>query len=134
MSVRYSPAGSTAKEIAAGVEQAVAEGSLTPGAEVTPIRVLAGELGVNPNTVAAAYRMLRDRGVVETGGRRGTRVRSRPAVTPVERRPLHIPAGVRDLSDGRPATRMLPRLVEPLRIGAAAAVGRGYDDPDIDAS
>lgn len=131
--VRYSPTGSTAKEIAAGIERAVTGGALNPGADVMPIRLLAGELGVNPNTVAAAYRLLRERGIVETAGRRGTRVRSRPALTPADRRPLDVPAGVRDLSDGRPATRLLPRLAEPLRHGAAAASGRGYDDEDIDA-
>ena len=133
MPVRYSPTGATAKEIAAGVERAVTDGALGPGAEVMPIRALAGELGVNPNTVAAAYRLLRERGVVETAGRRGTRVRSRPALTPVDRRPLEVPAGVRDLSDGRPAQRLLPRLTESLRHGAAIAAGRGYDDEDIDA-
>ncbi|MDP9239306.1 MAG: GntR family transcriptional regulator, partial [Actinomycetota bacterium] len=96
MPVRYSPSGSTAKEIAAGIEQAVAGGSLSPGAAIRPIRLLAADLDVNPNTVAAAYRMLRERGIVEAAGRRGTRVRSRPAVTPADRRPLDIPPGVRD--------------------------------------
>lgn len=132
--VRYSPTGSTAKEIAAGVEQAVVDGALGPGAEVMPIRLMAGELGVNPNTVAAAYRLLRERGIVETAGRRGTRVRSRPALTPADRRPLEVPAGVRDLSDGRPANRRLPRLHEALRFGGVAAEGRGYDNQDVDDS
>lgn len=134
MPVRYSPRGSTAKEIAANFERAVAAGALPPGAGVAPIRLLAADLGVNPNTVAAAYRMLRERGVVETAGRRGTRVRSRPAITPVDRRALEIPPGVRDLSNGRPAARLLPRLAEPLRRGAIAAAGRGYDDEDVDAT
>lgn len=131
VSVRYSPRGSTAKEIAAGIEQAVAGGSLSPGAAITPIRLVAADLGINPNTVAAAYRMLRERGIVEAAGRRGTRVRSRPPVTPADRRPLEIPAGVRDLSDGRPAVALQPRLAEPLRRGARAAAGRGYGDGDV---
>jgi DNA-binding transcriptional regulator YhcF (GntR family) len=45
------------------------------------MRELAERLGVNPNTVAAAYRTLRERGVIETHGRRGSRVRSKPATT-----------------------------------------------------
>ncbi len=35
-------------------------------------------LEVNPNTVAAAYRTLRERGVIETAGGRGSRVRPKP--------------------------------------------------------
>lgn len=116
------------------MEQAVAAGALAPGAAVQPIRGLAVELGVNPNTVAAAYRMLRERGVVQTAGRRGTHVRSRPATSPLDRTPLEVPAGVRDLADGRPAVRLLPRLAEPLALGAAAAAGRGYGDHDISAA
>ncbi len=134
MPVHYASRGSTAREIAASVEQAVAAGVLAPGAMVEPIRRLAAELGVNPNTVAAAYRMLRERGVVQTAGRRGTRVRSRPATVPLDRTPLEIPAGVHDLADGRPAASLLPRLAEPLRLGATAAAGRGYGDDDIAAA
>jgi len=116
------------------VEQAVAAGVLAPGAAVQPIRNLAAELGVNPNTVAAAYRMLRDRGVVQTAGRRGTRVRSQPVTASLDRTPVEVPVGVRDLADGRPAPRLLPRLAEPLALGAAAATGRGYGDHDIAAA
>lgn len=134
MPVHYASRGSTAREIAANVEQAVTAGALAPGAAVQPIRHLAAELGVNPNTVAAAYRMLRDRGVVQTAGRRGTRVRARPATAPLDRTPLEVPPGVRDLADGRPAARLLPELAEPLALGAAAAAGRGYGDDDIAAA
>ncbi len=132
--MHYAPHGSTAREISASLEQAVAAGVLPPGASVQPIRHLAAELGVNPNTVAAAYRMLRDRGVVQTAGRRGTSVRSPPATAPLDRTPLEVPAGVRDLADGRPAASLLPGLAEPLALGAAAAAGRGYGDEDIAAA
>jgi DNA-binding transcriptional MocR family regulator len=63
---------------------------------------------VNPNTVAAAYRVLRDRGVVETAGRRGTRVRERPATTPRSLRGPLVPHGARDLSTGNPDPARLP--------------------------
>ena len=69
--------GRRASEIAASVEDGIATGALPPGAALPPVRGLAERLGVNPHTVAAAYRTLRDRGVIETAGRRGTRVRHR---------------------------------------------------------
>lgn len=131
MPVRYTPSGSTAREIAAEVERAVTAGALEPGATLAPIRELAAALSVNANTAAAAYRMLRERGVVETGGRRGTRVRPRRTAAQLDPRPLDVPAGVRDLADGRPAEGLLPRLAEPLRLGAAAAAGQGYGDDDV---
>jgi DNA-binding transcriptional MocR family regulator len=129
--VRYRLGGSTARDIAGSVEDAVAKGALRPGDLVPPIRSLADELGVNPNTAATAYRILRDRGVVETAGRRGTRVRRRPATAPVPADIAPAPAGVRDLSDGQPASRLIPRSADALRHGAAVSAGRGYGAPDV---
>ncbi|MGB7867607.1 MAG: GntR family transcriptional regulator, partial [Mycobacterium sp.] len=76
---QYTIRGTGAEAIATDVEEAISAGALPPGAELPAIRELAGRLGVNANTVAAAYRLLRERGAVETAGRRGTRVRDRPA-------------------------------------------------------
>ena len=58
--------------------------------------------------MAAAYRLLRERGAVETAGRRGTRVRDRPATTPRSLRGVTVPPGVRDLSTGNPDPDLLP--------------------------
>jgi DNA-binding transcriptional MocR family regulator len=74
------------------------------------MRELAVRLGVNPNTVAAAYRTLRERGVIETAGRRGSRVRARPATTGREDIRVSVPEGVRDLADGNPDPALLPPL------------------------
>jgi DNA-binding transcriptional MocR family regulator len=101
-------AGTGAESIAASVEEAISAGTLAPGDAMPPIRELAGRLGVNANTVAAAYRVLRDRGTVETAGRQGTRVRNRPANTPRSLLGLDVPAGVRDLSTGNPDPALLP--------------------------
>ena len=60
----YRIVGRRAAEIAADVERAVSAGQLAPGQLLPPMRELAAELGVNPNTVAAAYRTLRERGVI----------------------------------------------------------------------
>lgn len=74
----YRISGRRAAEISASIERAVGEGALQPGELLPPMRELAERLGVNPNTVAAAYRTLRERGVIETSGRRGSRVRPKP--------------------------------------------------------
>ncbi|QKW23133.1 aminotransferase class I/II-fold pyridoxal phosphate-dependent enzyme [Kitasatospora sp. NA04385] len=116
----YRITGRRASEIAADVERAVAAGELAPGAALPPLRDLAGELGVNPNTVAAAYRLLRERGVIETAGRRGSRVRPRPVTTPRDQARLPVPAGARDVSAGNPDPALLPPLGPAL---AAAATG-----------
>lgn len=108
MPVQYTIRGSGAEGIAANVEEAISRGALAPGAALPPIRELAARLGVNPNTVAAAYRLLRDRGAIETAGRRGTRVRERPATTPRSLRGPVIPHGARDLSTGNPDPARLP--------------------------
>ncbi|QZA06845.1 aminotransferase class I/II-fold pyridoxal phosphate-dependent enzyme [Mycolicibacter heraklionensis] len=108
MAVQYRISGEGAEAIAASVEEGIADGALAPGAALPPIRGLAQQLGVNPNTVAAAYRLLRDRGAVESSGRRGTRVRDRPATTPRSLRGLAVPPNVRDLSTGNPNPALLP--------------------------
>jgi GntR family transcriptional regulator len=52
----------------------IASGRLTSGDELTPIRVLASQLLVNPNTVARAYRELETAGIVEKRRTAGTYV------------------------------------------------------------
>jgi DNA-binding transcriptional MocR family regulator len=107
----YRIEGRRAADIAADVERAVGSGELEPGQVLPPLRELAVELGVNPNTVAAAYRTLRERGVIETAGRRGSRVRPKPATTGREHIRVDVPQGVRDVSHGNPDPAQLPSLV-----------------------
>ncbi|GAA3669225.1 aminotransferase class I/II-fold pyridoxal phosphate-dependent enzyme [Nonomuraea antimicrobica] len=85
-----------------------------------PVREVAVAAGVSPGTAAAAYRLLRERGVVETAGRRGTRVRPRPASTFREEIQIEVPPGVRDLSKGNPDPRLLPPLHDALAAAARA--------------
>lgn len=108
--------GSTSTGIATAIEAGVRSGALAPGDQLPAVRTLAIELGVSPGTVAAAYRMLRQRGVVETGGRRGTQVRAAPAMTTARLNlRLPVPAGARDVSTGSPDPALLPDLGPHLR-------------------
>ncbi|MFF2569665.1 aminotransferase class I/II-fold pyridoxal phosphate-dependent enzyme [Streptomyces sp. NPDC058084] len=119
----YRIEGRRASEIAASVERGVASGELAPGRLLPPMRELATTLGVNPNTVAAAYRTLRERGVIETDGRRGSRVRPAPATTARGSLRVEAPEGVRDVSNGSPDPALLPQLDTVL-----AAVAREYTE------
>ncbi|MGW7519523.1 aminotransferase class I/II-fold pyridoxal phosphate-dependent enzyme [Streptomyces sp. NPDC054796] len=132
----YRIAGRRAAEIAESVERGVGAGELTPGEVLPPMRELAVELGVNPNTVAAAYRTLRERGVIETAGRRGSRVRDRPASTAREAIRVEVPEGAMDIAQGNPDVALLPSLSEALRVAAERAARRPalYGTPAVDDS
>lgn len=100
--------GAGAAAIAAKIETAIAEGRLAPAARLPAVRDLASELEVSPTTVAAAYRTLRQRGLVSANGRRGTVVASQPPLRVRGGRPL--PPNTRDLASGNPDPALLPPL------------------------
>jgi len=56
------------------IKYLVASGRLASGDELPPIRVLAEQLVVNPNTIARAYRELEGAGIVEKRRTAGTYV------------------------------------------------------------
>ncbi len=72
------------KQIFNQIKYLVASGVLTPGEELPPIRALAEQLVINPNTVARAYRELEHAGIVLKRGTVGTFVSNAP--TPFARR------------------------------------------------
>jgi GntR family transcriptional regulator len=53
-------------QIETQVKQALAAGALKAGDALPPVRKLAGDLGINPNTVARAYQELERDGVIRT--------------------------------------------------------------------
>jgi GntR family transcriptional regulator len=63
------------EQIVRQIQDGVASGELPAGAPLPTVRQLAGDLQLNRNTVARAYKQLEDRGVILTAGRRGTFVR-----------------------------------------------------------
>jgi DNA-binding transcriptional MocR family regulator len=105
--------GETSVNIARSIEDAVAAGRAAAGTQVPPVRVLAAHLRVSPATVSAAYRLLKDRGVLVTDGRRGTRVRhAAPLATPAE---APLPEGARDLASGNPDLTLLPDFAKAMK-------------------
>ncbi|MEB3368895.1 aminotransferase class I/II-fold pyridoxal phosphate-dependent enzyme [Saccharopolyspora mangrovi] len=118
--------GSSAAEIVESIRRLIDSGSLKEGAALPPIRGLAAELGVNRNTVAAAYAQLAAAGLVETRRRGGTVVRGVPALDGEGR------GAARDLvnlADGNPAVEYLPDLRSAFAPGYSPPL---YGHPPID--
>lgn len=74
------------KQVASQIRQLVASGALVPGTVLPPVRQLATELGVNLNTVARAYRLLKEEGFLVIQERTGVSVAApAEAIGPAER-------------------------------------------------
>ena len=61
-------------QVASQVRRLIASGALAPGTPLPPVRRIAGDLGVNLNTIARAYRMLETEGFLVIRGRSGVAV------------------------------------------------------------
>jgi DNA-binding transcriptional MocR family regulator len=112
--IQYVPAGRNAKELSDSLEAGIRTGALLPGALLPSVRGLAAEVDLAPGTVAASYRQLRERGLVESHGRQGTRVRPRPAVA-ARSAVAVLDRDVVDLASGQPDPGLLPSLPTRLR-------------------
>ncbi|UNG16806.1 aminotransferase class I/II-fold pyridoxal phosphate-dependent enzyme [Stutzerimonas zhaodongensis] len=99
--------GSTAVEIAESIEQQIRSGFYRDGALLPAVRSLAQQLQVSPNTVAAAYKLLRDAALIVTDGRRGTRVAGE---MPMAENRTTIPEGLRDMASGNIDGATLPAI------------------------
>ncbi len=62
------------EQICTNVIRLASAGVLNPGDKLQPVRSLAEELGVNPNTVAKAYRLLESEGYIISNVGRGSYV------------------------------------------------------------
>jgi len=98
------------QQIVNQIKYLVASKVLSPGEELPPIRVLAEELLINPNTVARAYRELEGAGIVVKRGTAGTFVSSSPS--PLAR---------------RERLRILRQRVDAL-LAEASSMGIGIDE------
>lgn len=72
-------------QIIGQVKRAVANGSLKPGDQLPTVRQMAADLLVNFNTVARAYRLLDEEGVISTQHGRGTYILDPPSARNRER-------------------------------------------------
>lgn len=54
------------KQLIDGFRKKICNGSMSPGGKVPPVREIAGELGINPNTVQKALSELEAMGLVRT--------------------------------------------------------------------
>jgi GntR family transcriptional regulator len=104
LTIRLDSPVSITDQILQGLRRRIADGSLRPGDELPTVRQLALDLGINLNTVARAYRLLEDDGLVSTVRGRGTQVtasREARRGTPAETR-ARVADRLRDaLSDAR---------------------------------
>jgi GntR family transcriptional regulator len=62
------------EQVAAEIRRAIADGEAAPGERLPPAKDLADVLGVNPNTVFRALRLLRGEGLLEFRRGRGVSV------------------------------------------------------------
>ena len=65
------------QQITDGIKAAIARGDLREGMSLPSVRQVGGDLGVNLNTVAAAYRQLQDEGLVTVRHGAGAVIASR---------------------------------------------------------
>ena len=105
--------GRTAVSIAASLERHLSAGLRSAGEPLPTVRDLAATLRVSPATVAAAYKLLRARGLVTGQGRRGTRV-APPRRAPAQFPGPMVPEGAIDLATGNPDPRLLPAVAPAL--------------------
>src|SRR5690349_19015112 len=103
--------GGTAVEIAESVRRLLDRGILSPGDPLPPVRALADRLGVNRNTVVAAYRQLAGAGVIVSRGRSGTHVADRAAVA---QEGYASDSVLRDIGTGNPDPDLIPDLTDAL--------------------
>ena len=120
----------TATNIRQDIEAEVKAGTRLPGEQLSSVRALAAQLNVSPNTVAAAYKQLRDRGVVLGRGRQGTVIA--PLSRPVLSQLASVPDGMIDALTGSPDHTLLPDLA-PAFAHAMLHHQVGYGDPLVDA-
>ena len=122
--------------LAKSIRMAVQRGELGEGAKMPPVRELAYQVGVTPGTVARAYSLLTDEGILEATVGRGTFVaplrngRSDPAVMVHETPAGHIDlasAGAPDVGQSDLFRRSLQEIVDGPDLDVLRYTDRDHD-------
>ncbi|MFW8592987.1 PLP-dependent aminotransferase family protein [Cribrihabitans neustonicus] len=105
------------KKVADTIRSAVEAGRLSAGVKLPPVRELAYQLNITPGTVARAYSILTDEGVLEAEVGRGTFVAEKKTPVPddVWSRQLHL----LEVKDPNSVSLFSPRIAD---MGQVAAV------------
>ncbi|MCJ8299487.1 MAG: transcriptional regulator PtsJ [Pseudomonadales bacterium] len=106
--------GKTSIEISDCIRERVQSGQLLAGDSLPSVRELAAYLGVNRNTVAAAYQRLAKAGIAITKGRLGTSICEPQQAG--EQEGLSSSTALIDLADGNPNPQWLPELPKLLSL------------------
>ncbi len=83
------------ERLVAAIRERILRGSVAAGERLPPVRALAADLDLSPNTVAKAYRTLEREGLLVGRGRHGTFV--------AERLPERVPERERRLAEAADA-------------------------------
>ena len=118
--------GSTAVQIAGSVRALLDANALAPGDGLPSARDLAARLGVNRNTVVAAYRQLVTAGLAVTNRGAGTRIARRSGFPEEGFTP---DTALRDVGSGNPDPAFLP---DPTRVRLPSAPPVLYGEQTID--
>jgi len=102
-------------QIEAQIRRAVASGRLREGDQLPPVRTLAEQLTVNPNTVARAYSELTAEGLVESQPGRGVFIAQRRQMLSATERERRLDEAIRRfLNDTAFLDITLPQILKRL--------------------
>lgn len=118
------------KRLADTIRSSVEEGSLEVGTKLPPVRELAFQLGITPGTVARAYSILTDEGVLQAEVGRGTfvAVQHKPVLDDVWARQLHV----HEVNNPGHISLFSPRIPDVGQVAAIrAALKQVADGPEL---
>lgn len=118
----------SARDLEQFIEKQIVDGTSPPGHRLEPIRAAAARFGLSPTTAAAAYRKLKDRGLIVPMGRRGTFVAGDVVLS--RNIESEVQSDLVDLASGNPDGVFLPDLSEYLGLATDGAAGFGAEAID----